>query len=45
MIFSYGKHHDNVDFDLIRDQEIDRQDFLFECARDRAIEDGDIKYD
>ena len=45
MITSHGKHHDNVDFDLLRDQERDRQDFLAEQARDRAIEDGSIHYD
>ena len=40
MITSHGKHHDEVDFDLLRDQEIDRKDFLDECARDRSIENG-----
>ena len=45
MITSHGKHHDEVDFDLIRDQEIDLAEFRAECARDRAIEDGSMQYD
>ena len=45
MITSHGKHHGEVDWDLLRDMEIDRQDFLAECARDRTIEDGSLQYD
>ena len=40
MITSHGKHHDEVDFDLLRDQEIDRQDFLADLEKDRLAEES-----